>query len=372
MPIQVVPYTAEWVPAVLAFNDRLHATGTHWGWYGDPVDAWLPARDRKTWREHWLAIEDGALVRGAYALKPHEWSICGEPRLVVDWQGPVTEGLIDRRYNTLGLRLLREMLKRHPLLYSWGHGGLEQPMLQMLEKLGWLLHRTPFLLRVLHPVRFLRRNRLLRDTPTRRLALDLAAWSGAGSVGIRALHAARSIGKPRTPPAQASAFESFDAWADDLWERCAPLYAAIACRDAATMNTLLPPGGWPHGIKLRVERDGRTLGWSVVLDTQMQDEARFGDLRVGSVVDCLAAPDDAEAVVGASLRFLRGRGVDVAISNQSHPSWIDGFRAHGFEAVAGRRVFAASPALRDALAPFEEAQRGLHLTNMDGHGPMGL
>ena len=25
-----------------------------------------------------------------------------------------------------------------------------------------------------------------------------------------------------------------------------------------------------------------------------------------------------------------------------------------------------------ALAPFEESSRGLHLTNMDGHGPMGL
>lgn len=372
MPIQVVPYTAEWVPSVLAFNDRLHATGTHWGWYGDPVDGWLPARDKKTWREHWLAVEDGSMVRGAYALKPHEWSIRGTPQLVVDWQGPVTEGLIDRRYNTLGLRLLREMLKRHPLLYSWGHGGLEQPMLQMLEKLGWLLHRTPFLLRVLHPVRFLRRNRLLRDTPVRRLALDVAAWSGAGSVGVRALHAARAFGAPRTPPARATVFDAFETWADELWLRCMPRYVAIACRDADTMNTLLPKGAWPPGLKLRIERDGRTLGWSVVLDTQMQDEPRFGDLRVGSVIDCLATPEDAEAVVGASLRFLRARGVDVVISNQSHPAWIAGFGAHGFEAIANRRVFAASPPLQAALAPFEEAQRGLHLTNMDGHGPMGL
>ena len=104
----------------------------------------------------------------------------------------------------------------------------------------------------------------------------------------------------------------------------------------------------------------------------MQDEPRFGTLRVGSVIDCLAAPADAEAVVGAALRFLRRRGVDIAISNQAHPAWIDGFLAHGFQAVPRRRVFACSPELAKTLAPFEDSSRGLHLTNMDGHGPMGL
>ena len=174
MAIQVIPYSDDWVPAVQAFNDRMHASGTHWGWYTAAEDEWLPRREGvKTWREHWLAIENGDTVRGAYALKPHEWRIAGVPHTVVDWQGPVTEGLIDRRYNTLGLRLLREMLRQYPLLYSWGHGGLEQPLLQMLEKLGWLLHRTPFCLRVLKPARFLRRNRLKERLPPYMVPRDL-------------------------------------------------------------------------------------------------------------------------------------------------------------------------------------------------------
>lgn len=373
MAIEVVPYRPEHVPAVLAFNDRMHGGGTHWGWYGSPVDDWLPPRDgAKTWREHWLAVEDGATVRGAYALKPHEWRIRGEPQWVVDWQGPVTEGIVDRRFNTLGLRLLREMLRRHPMLYSWGHGGLEQPMLQMLEKLGWHLHKTPFLVRVVHPVRFLRGNRYLRGTPARRLALDALAFSGAGAIGLHAMHALRMLGARRSAPAAAEPFDRFEAWADELWERCAGDYLAIAARDAATMNALFPPAKWPPATKLRVVRDGATLGWAAVLDTQMHDEPRFGDLRVGSVVDCLAAPADAEAVIGAAFRFLRARGVDLVISNQAHPAWIAAFVAHGFEALPDRRVLAASPELAKALAPFVEGSRALHLTNLDGHGPMGL
>jgi len=31
-----------------------------------------------------------------------------------------------------------------------------------------------------------------------------------------------------------------------------------------------------------------------------------------------------------------------------------------------------SPALYSALSPFEQVSRGLHLTNLDGHGPHGF
>jgi hypothetical protein len=373
VPIQVVPYTQEWVEAVAAFNARMRAGGTDWGWYESPIDEWLPEREgRKTWREHWLAVDEDRCVRGAYGLKPHEWRIRGAPALVTDWQGPVTEGLISRRYNTLGLRLLREMLKRHPLLYSWGHGGLEQPMLLMLEKLGWLLHPTPFLLRVLRPAAFLHRNRLLRSTRWRRIALDLAAVSGVGALGLHALQRREMLRAGRSAAASAEPFERFERWADELWERCAGDYAAIATRDAATLNDLLAPGRWPPARKLRVIRDGRTLGWAAVMDTAMRDDERFGSLRVGSVVDCLAAPAEAEAVVGAALAQLRARGVDIVVSNQSHPAWIAGFAAHGFLSIPGRRVFAASPELAQALAPWAETQKSVHLTNLDGHGPHAL
>jgi hypothetical protein len=373
MPIQVVPYTPEWVDGVLAFNARMRAGGTDWGWYASPVDEWLPEREgRKTWREHWLAVEDGACVRGAYGLKPHEWRILGAAQLVTDWQGPVTEGLISRRYNTLGLRLLREMLKQHPLLYSWGHGGLEQPMLLMLDRLGWRLHRTPFLLRVLRPVPFLRRNGYLRTSPGRRLLLDAAAFSGAGWLGLNALHRVAGLRARRSAPAVAEPFDRFEAWADELWQRCAGRYAALAVRDAATMNALLAPGRWPPALKLRVVRGAATLGWAAVMDTAMRDDERFGTLRVGSLVDGLADPADAEAVVGAAFHFLRARGVDLVVSNQSHPAWIAGFVAHGFIAVPDRRVFAASPELAKRLEPWAEVRQGLHLTNLDGHGPLTL
>jgi hypothetical protein len=373
MALEIVPYTPEWIAAVKEFNQRMRTGGSQWGWYESDQDAWIPPRPgQRVWREHFLAIEEGQHVRGAYALKPQEFWVRGGVRILADYQGPVSEGILSRHYNTLGLRMLRDMLKRQPLLYSWGHGGLEQAMLQMLRSLGWLLHSTPACLYVVHPFRFLRRVRYLRGSAPRRVALDLLAGSGLGWLALRALHVALAPWPRRRAGLHAEVVPDFGTWADEIWERSRDRYAAIALRDAATLNALLPAKGWPPGIRLRVRWGTETVGWAVVLDTTMSDDARFGDLRVGTVIDCLSPPESAADVIGAATRFLCERGVDLIFSNQSHPDWIRAFASHGFLILKDRRIFAASPALRDALEPFADTKRGLHLTNMDGHGPMLL
>lgn len=373
MAIKVVPYTKDHVPAVVAFNQRMIEGETGWGWYEWAEDEWLPPHEgASVWREFHVAVDDADEVRGAYALKPQKWWIRGDTKIVSDWQGPVSEGLLSRHYATLGLRLIRDMLKKYPLLYSWGHGGNESAMLQLLVSLKWLIHDTPFCLAVRHPFRFLRRNAYLRTSLRNRLALDLLAWTGAGWLGFKLLHAILGLRSPRTRGLECEEVQEFGPWADALWEDCRDHYAALGVRDAETMNALVPEGRWPNGIRLRVRREGRDIGWAVVLDNQLENDARFGDLRVGCVADCLARPEDAAYVIACASRFLTKRGVDFVASNQSHPAWIDAFRRCGFLILENRRCFAASPALQEALEPFGESQTGLHLTNMDGHGPHGF
>lgn len=373
MPIQIVPHSAERRAAVVEFNQRMAAGGSPWTFYPDPEPDWIPPRPgQNVWREYYLAVEDGAAVRGAYALKPQDWLIRGQTRVVTDWQGPFSEGAIDSRHSTLGLRLLRDMLKKRPLLYSWGHGGDDQPVVQMLRKMNWLLHGTPFCLWVVKPARFLRLNALLRGTPARRAVLDAAAVTGAGWLALRLLQGAQRLRHARRFRATAAEVPSFGAWADALWERVKGRYSAIAVRDAASMNALCPAAAWPPVLRLRVQRDGQDIGWAVVMDTPMQGDRRFGDLRVGSIVDCLADPADAGEVVHAASRFLKARGVDIVVSNQAHPGWARGFAENGYAVLPDKRLFAASPDLQEALQPFPETAQGLHLTNMDGHGPMAL
>lgn len=373
MSIRIVPHSQELRAAVEAFNQRMRAGGSTWGFWVNPEPEWIPKRPgQNVWREYYVAVDEQQAVRGGFALKPQYWRILGETKLVTDWQGPVSEGSVDPRHASLAIRLIRDMLGKRPALYSWGHGGNEQPVVQILRKMNWLIHETPFCLLVLNPSRFLRLNAYLRDSAVRRAALDLLAFTGAGFVGFRLLHALLRLMSCRWFRAAAKEEAAFGPWADELWVRCKDCYAAIAVRDAASMNALAPATGWPPLTRLRMERAGETIGWALVKDTQMRGDARFGDLRVGSIVDCFADPGDAGEVISSATAFLRRRGVDVIVSNQSHPGWIRGFAECGYLVLPRRRLFVASPELRKMLEPFADTAQGLHLTNMDGHGPHGL
>jgi hypothetical protein len=375
MPIEIVPHSESLKDAVEEFNRRMREGGSKLGMYTDPVPDWVPKvrPDQKVWREYYLAVEDKHTVRGGFALKPQQWLIHGQLHTVTDWQGPFSEAAYHPKYGMLGLRLMRDMLRRQPLLFAWGaYGRAGDPMTETLRKTGWLMHPTPICLRVLKPYRFLRLNRYLRNEPKRRLALDALAISGAGSIGVRALHLGLRLSSGKLLRARAEQVPRFGEWADVIWERCKRAYTAIAVRDSDAMNTLLPGHGWPPGLILRVTRGDRDVGWAVVMDTAMHDDVRFGDLRVGSVVDCLALPADAAEVVHAATRWLARRGVDIVVSNQAHPAWAGAFRDNGYVVLQAQRYFVVSPELQKALAPFEESARGLHMTGMDGHGPMML
>jgi hypothetical protein len=312
-------------------------------------------------------VEDGKEVRGGYALKIQPCWLNGRLATICDYQGPVSEGSIDPRYGMLAIRLFRDMRRRQPLLYSWGHGGEDAVALQIIRKLDWWVHTTPFCLRVLRPARFLHRNAWLRTSAASRAGLDLLSASGVGWLGLRALHGGLGLRRHGRQRVTVEPIERFGAWADELFERCKRRYTLVAVRDAKNMNTLLPRDGWPPGIPLRVARAGETLGFVVVMDTSMSGDARFGDLRVGSIVDCFGSPEDAPEVVGAGFDFLRERGVDLVVSNQP-PAWSGALALHGFVVLPRRRTLAASPELLQALQPVGSTASGIHLTNLDGHG----
>lgn len=373
MAIRVTKHTKEFRAAARDFNKRMHDAGSRWGIYLEPEADWLVGQpSEKVWREHYVAVDETGSVHGGFVLKPQEWLIRGETQIVTDWQGPVSEGSVDSRYVLLAMRMMREMTKLYPAVYSWGHGGSDQPMLQMVRKMNWPMHETPFCLLIVKPYRFLRLNRYLRGKKLQRFILDVMAVSGVGYVAVRTIQLFNRLRPHKHFSARAQTFDQFEEWADDLWDTCKDKYDAIALRDSASMNRLAPEGNWPPVTRLRIEKDGTTIGWALVLNTKMSSDARFGDLHVGSVVDCLADPDHSGEVVWACTQFLKEKGVDIVVSNQAHPKWVQGFSANGYLLLPRRRLFVMSPALRQMLEPFDETAKGLHLTNMDGHGPHSL
>jgi hypothetical protein len=372
MPLAITPFTEDLIPAVKAFNARLVAGGVfhEFQFHESPVCAWLPKKDkRRIYQEYFVAAEGGA-VRGGYVLKHQPFSFRGDVRDLIFYHAPVSEGLVNKKYASVGALLTRHALQTEPLLFALGMGGWDQPLPRMLQAMRWKMFEVPFYFFVAQPFRFLRQIRALRTNALRTAAAEAAAWSGAGWLAIRAMQALRRR-TPRKTSVESEIVPEFGDWSRQLWEACHAKYALAALRDQETLSILYPPEA-PRFLRLVVRREGKELGWAVLLDTAMHGHKYFADLRVGSIVDCFADPADAPLVTAEALAHLRRRGADLVVSNQSHLAWGEALGAAGFLKGPSNFLFAASPQLASRLGAFEAVRGQLHFTRGDGDGPIHL
>lgn len=367
MGILIRPHSFGYTEAVLRFNQRLKAGGAA-DWMQaecNPEAKWLPKRDGESlFNETFLALENDE-VRGAYVLKHQDFAFGGdEVRSIGYYHHPISEGTINKAYATVGAVMIRDALRRQPMLYALGMDGCDKPLPQMLRLLGWKSWLVPFYFLVLHPFRFLRQMEALRENSRHRLLTDLAAFSGLGWLGIKAAHTVCGM-RARTATYNATIVPTFENWTNNVWQRGKSQYSMTAVRDSTLLKTLYPPSE-THFIRLQVDRNGAAVGWAVVAERGLRP--RFGNLRVGSVVDCFAAPEDAPMVAHAATNALKQNAFDMLVTNQSNAAWGKAFEHCGFLKGPSNFLFAASPQLSELLKPFDLLKVQTHFTRGDGDG----
>jgi hypothetical protein len=370
MAIEIIPFETPHEPEVRELNQRLEAGGTSWKFFEGAVPRWLPKGKAKSAFRQYFVARDDAGVHGAYCLKRQSFVKDGAALEMASVQGPVSEGLIERRYGLLALQMIRDMLAREPNLFIWGGSDV---LAALLDRLGWKRFDTPILIRVTRAGRFLRGARFLHTSPRRTALMRAVAATGLAQVAAGAVHLALGL-RHGGPGGGAKAVEEarFGAWADDIWAAAQSAYGLIATRDSETMNALLPTTGWPESVIVRVERGGRTVGWAALRDTSFKDNGRFGDLRLGSIIDSLALPGEERAVIQAATGFLKRRGVDAIMAHYTSDTWIAAFQANGYAKDDNRRAFITSPALLAELGGDAVQVGRYHLTLLDGDGPHGF
>lgn len=368
MPIVIQPYRAEHEPAVQEFNLRLQAAGAapDLVFFRSAQPRWLPpAEGSDLYQEFFVALDNG-VVRGGYALKQQNFSFAdGKVRRVAYYHHPLSEGIVSKSYAVVGSLLLKHAMNRAPLLYCLGMGGYDRPLPKMLVLLGWAHCLVPFYFNVVKPYRFLREMQALRSSAARKLLMDFAALSGTGWATARALRAWRRFRAPEIKSFTVEKVEEFSGWADPLWQQRRSAYAMTAVRDSAALRTLYAASD-QHFTRLRIRRNGNDIGWAVV--GERRKDEKYGAMRVGSIVDCWASPEDALPVMRAAADTLEQGGYDLIVSNQSHHEWGRALEQCGFLRAESNFIFAASKALAALLQPFEKNQSLLHFTRADGDG----
>lgn len=372
MPITIVEFDATMTGEVVRFNQRLAAAGVDVRFPTSPLSPWLPKTDgRKLFEEHFLALDESAAVRGGYVLKHQEFHVGDKIVLLGFYHAPLSEGIVDKAYGNVGLKMLLDALRRQPLLYCLGMGGLDQPLPRMLAGLRWTLTEVPFYFRVVRPFGFLRNIAPLRRSLPKRILCDLLAFSGLGWLGIQAIHAARSRRFRLDRGLEAEAVDEFGPWADALWEAGKREYGMSAVRDGQSLS-LLYPRGRQRFLRLRVWRAGQVIGWAVCLNTPMAGDRFFGNMRLGSIVDCFAVPGCAAGVIASATGFLRRQGVDLIVSNQLHAAWGKALADAGCLRGPSNFIFATSKALTGLLESSGVSAGIIHQNRGDGDGPIHL
>jgi len=370
MPLTIVPYRSEHEPAVAAFNTLARTHDAPFELSKTAQATWLPKRDGVSqYREYFLAF-DGAEVRGGFTLRRQQFWLNGRELAAANYQGPLSAGIWDRRYMMAGVQMLRAALRDQPLLYALGMGSAAQPLPKLLVSAGWALTPIPFFFKIFRAGNFLRNIAPLRRSKGRALAADLGAMTGLGALGVHSAQALRT--KARLPAgATAEAVPQFGAWADTVWQAAREQYLFAAVRNTANQNGLYGDHN-AKNIVLRCQCDGVDIGWAVVRSTPMTGDKYFGNMRLGSIIDCLALPGHEATVVLLACRHLRQLGSDLAVSNQSHRLWTEAFARSGFFSAKSNYLFACSPQLAGELGPIEAARPRIHFLRADGDGPIHL
>jgi hypothetical protein len=360
--MRIQPYTEDLVPAVKSFNERLRAGGqAYWSLPESHVTK-LPRLPNRNPYEELFVVVDGTEIRGGYLLTHRRFALQGRTMSVAC--GPqisVSEGIVNRRYGMLGAVQARDAFERQPVMYALGIGGISEPLAMLLAAMRWTLFAVPFYFRVVSPSKLLANITYLRHSRSGGMTLELLRYSGLGSIGIRAAQ----LRLPRSVRVEAHVVAEFGAWADAIWEQCNCHYYFVAARDGGTLNLLYPPSD-ARFLRLRISRAGEDLGWVVMLDMQMSEHRYFGNMRVGVIVDCLAAPRNAYHLVTSATRLLESRGVDLIVTNQLNSAWCKAFFCAGFLKGPSNFILALSPMLADKFRPLKATKNSIHMTRGDG------
>lgn len=363
--MKVRRFQSEDLPRISRLNARLAAGGVQWHVWGEgPADG----DDRRPIATRCFVAEADDEVRGAVWLHEHAFWVDGAERRAGWAKYPVSESLVDPAFGGVPAAMLIKLTREQPLLMALGMGGRDGAFARLLQGMRWKGVDVPFMVRLARPGRVLRHLRSVRSTAARRIALDLLAFTGLGWAGWRLVEGWQRLRAGRAAPLEVTVETHFGEWADETWHRTRGAYGFVAARDAAMLNAMYPPE--LPVARLRMRRDGREVGWSVVLLRDLRDRPAnpFGPLRVGLIADAMGDPADAAAIIGAADAHLQRLGPDLLWSNQLHPAWVEALAAAGYRAAPSQFAMLWSAKMDAALGT--AAERGMHVNRGDCDGPM--
>ena len=366
MPLRFEVFGEQHLPAVQAFNQRMKA-GKAASDFLLPTSLEAPRTepgDPIQWTRY--VVLDGDAVRGGLLEMQQPGWLNRESVRAMNFQSPLSEGIIDSKYSIVAMQMVKFMQKQADAAFMVGMGAADRPLPKLLVASGWSVRPVPFLFRVHRAGKFLSELPMLRSSAAKRVAAKAARLTGLG---------AAALAMKQRPKASVHGtvrqVDGWGDWADEIWKRCRDHCSFAVLRNRETLESLYPQSD-PRTKILLIERHGRAVGWSVYFNAPMINHHHFGNLQVGSILDCMADSDAMASTAILTNRELAAQGVDLVLVNHSHTEWIGAFRAAGFLSGPSNYMLAMSKRLTQAVQTVSRGENRVHVTRGDGDGRIHL
>lgn len=352
---------------ICAFNARLRAAGIEFQSPSRLAELTTPVSPGPPlWAQVWVA-RDEETVRGGFILKHERLFLADSTVDVGNFQLPLSEGIVDRRYATVAFDLVRTALRENSRLYSLGMGGTHRPLPRLLGRLGWTVESVPFFFRVIRGGAFTRNIRALRTSKLRQALFDAAALTGiAGAVTACWRVAARATGKASRRSMSLTPVPEFDERVNAVFHACKPSFGGMLDRRSESLNLKFPRSD-ARLARFLIEKEGRCIGWLIVTVTRLHDHRQFGSMCLGAIVDGLMPLEFTDPAIALLSDIMIRMGVDTIVSNQSHSAWCRALRRNLFLPGSSNFVLARSPEFATGVLLSD-----LHVNRGDGDGPINL
>tara|TARA_Y100000590_G_scaffold468524_1_gene651565 strand:- start:125 stop:1234 length:1110 start_codon:yes stop_codon:yes gene_type:complete len=351
------------------FNKELKSQGFH---IRLPIPHTENLNNKLIFENSFILIENKITVRAGYTLKNQLFKINDELIQIGYYYRPVSAGLYNKKYNICGILLLNDAQKKNPNLFGLGMGGYSEPLPQLFKSLNWNLKKVPFFFKICNPNLFLKNIKYLKNNKLKSFLILLAQQTGLGWVSIKITFLMLSLINFRPKKKQVLAVEEivdFDREFDLIWENAKKHYSFIAVRNREYLKILYSDQKF---IKLKFIENNQVIGWSISLCSELNNHNYFGNMKLGSIVDCLSLKGYEKTIIKKTSEILKNKGVDLIISNQSHIFWKKAFKLNSFIGGPSNYVFASSKILSEKLLDNKKQKDHIHLTRGDGDGPINL
>lgn len=366
MALRFEPFAEQHFAAVIAFNQRMlrgHAASDFLlptAIEADPTVSGEPIQ----WTRY--VVLDGDFVRGGLLAMGQPGWLNGQEVRALNFQSPLSESTVDSKYSIVAMQMVKFMQKQADAVFMVGMGAADRPLPKLLVASGWSVRPVPFLFRVHCAGRFLTELQVLQTSALKRLAAQSARLTGLGALGLAIKQRQASVGRESIRQVT-----EWGDWADEIWLRCRDDCSFAVRRERRTLESLYPASD-PRTEIFLVERDSKPVGWSVCFNAQLANHRHFGNLKVGSILDCLADHDAMATTAILTDRELAAHSADLVIVNHSNAAWVQAFRTAGFLTGPSNYMLAMSKRLTETVRGVPDGEHRVHVTRGDGDGRIHL